>query len=304
MKVGFIGLGIMGLPMARNVLEAGHPLTVHSRTSSRADDLVGAGAVLADTPAAVAACSDVVITMLPDSPDVVSVVEGDDGLLRGSEPGAVWIDMSSIAPSVARMLAERARERGVESLDAPVSGGEAGAIAGSLSIMVGGPEAVFELCRPVLETMGASIVHVGDAGAGQVAKVCNQMVVGVGIAAVAEALTLGAKAGVEPARIREALLGGFAQSRVLDVHGQRMLDGAYAPGFRVRLHRKDMGNALESARAYTATAPLAAIVAEQMNALIANGGADLDHAALMRVYEAQSGIGAGASAPKDFSPGS
>jgi 2-hydroxy-3-oxopropionate reductase len=287
LAVGFIGLGIMGLPMATNLLQAGHRLAVNTRTRSRAESLLEAGAAWAAEPSEVARRSDVVITMLPDSPDVAAVVDGEAGLLAGARAGTTWIDMSSISPSVAKRLADRAAEHGVDCLDAPVSGGEIAAVSGSLTIMVGGPEAVFVRCRPLLECMGSTVRRVGDAGAGQVAKVCNQMIVGITIAAVAESLVLGAKAGVDPAMIREALLGGFAQSRVLDVHGQRMLEGSFAPGFRVDLHAKDMANAMDSARSYGASAPLSALVGQLMNSLVATGGADLDHSALARVYEAQ-----------------
>lgn len=285
-RVGFVGLGIMGLPMAANLLEAGYLAAVHSRTASRAETLIDRGARLAASAAEVAELSDVVITMLPDSPDVVQVVEGENGLLAAAGAGKTWIDMSSISPAVARRLAEAAGRAGIECLDAPVSGGERGAIDGTLSIMAGGPGATFERCLPILECLGGSIVRVGEAGAGQVAKACNQMIVGINIAAVAEALVLGAKAGVDPARIREALLGGFAQSRVLEVHGERMLNHASAPGFRIRLHQKDLGIALDMASSFGASASLSANVLQLMNASVASGGAELDHSAVAQVYEA------------------
>jgi 2-hydroxy-3-oxopropionate reductase len=285
-RVGFIGLGIMGLPMATNLLRDGHLVAVHSRTPDRAKPLSEAGAVLVDSSAEVARRSDVVITMLPDSPDVALVAEGPDGIFSAASAGMTWIDMSSISPTVARRLAGSAQEQGIECLDAPVSGGERAAIDGTLSIMVGGPESTFERCLPILTCLGGSIVRVGEAGAGQVAKACNQMIVGINIAAVAEALVLGAKAGVDPARIREALLGGFAQSRVLDVHGERMLKHADAPGFRIRLHQKDLGIALDLARSTSANASLSALVLQLMNASVASGRGDLDHSALAQVYEA------------------
>jgi 2-hydroxy-3-oxopropionate reductase len=275
----------MGLPMARNLLETGYPLTVCSRTPARADELVDAGARWADTPAGVASASDVVVTMLPDSPDVVAVVTGDDGVVVGAHDDLVWIDTSSIAPATTRALVAVAAPHGIRCLDAPVSGGEQGAIDATLSIMVGGPRAVFDECLPILTTLGRSVVHVGDAGAGQVTKLCNQAVVGATIAAVAEALTLAERAGVDPVVVREVLLGGFAQSRVLDAHGQRMLDRAFEPGFRAALHRKDLVNALDAARDASSPTPLTAAVEQLLAGLCAAGGSDLDHAALLLVYE-------------------
>jgi 2-hydroxy-3-oxopropionate reductase len=275
----------MGLPMARNLAAAGYALTVSSRTKSRGNELVDAGARWEDTPASVALTSDVVITMLPDSADVVDVVRGDDGLLAGAHDGLVWIDMSSIAPGTTRTLVGDAEVRGLRCLDAPVSGGEQGAIDAALSIMVGGPQDVFDECLPVLQSLGRAIVRVGDTGAGQVTKLCNQMVVGATIATVAEALVLAEQAGVDPAAVREVLLGGFAQSRILDVHGQRMLDRAFRPGFRAVLHQKDLANALDAARQASSPTPLTAVVMQLLTALCANGGGDLDHSALVQVYE-------------------
>ena len=286
--VGFIGLGIMGLPMAATIQKAGYPLTVHTRTVARADRVVACGATVVDTPARVARSSQIVITMLPDSPDVTSVVEGAEGVIAGSSPGTTWIDMSSISPLVARRLADKARSAGIDCLDAPVSGGERGATDGTLSIMVGGPENIFRRCLPILQCLGGVVVRVGESGAGQVAKTCNQLVVGITIAATAEALILGAKAGVDPAKIRDALLGGFAQSRVLEVHGQRMLEHAHAPGFRMSLHVKDLRIALDTANTVGAGAPLAAIVKQLMTAAVVNGGGELDHSALLQVYESLS----------------
>lgn len=284
-RIGFVGLGIMGKPMAHNLLRAGYALTVNTRTRTRAEELLTQGAVWADSAAAAAASCEVVITMLPDSPDVASVVRGGEGLLAGATSSLLWIDMSTIAPAVARELSLEAAAEGVDCLDAPVSGGERGAIEATLSIMVGGSEEVLERARPILELLGAKIVHIGESGAGQVAKACNQMLAGVGIAAVAEALVLAAKAGVDPSRVREALLGGLASSRVLEVHGERMLTGAYKPGFRTQLHQKDLGIALEIARSVAAGAPLLALSAQLMNALAAAGGSELDHSALVSVYE-------------------
>jgi 2-hydroxy-3-oxopropionate reductase len=284
--VGFIGLGVMGVPMATNLLRSGYALTVHDLDATRAEPLIELGATWAEDAASVARGSDVVITIVPDSPDVVAAAEGPAGLLAGGHPHLVWIDMSTISPVTAQQLAEAAAACGIEMLDAPVSGGQKGAIEATLSIMVGGPSPVLERCIPLLQCMGTTIVHIGErVGAGQVAKACNQMVVGVTIGVVAEALTVGAKAGVDPAKIRSALLGGFAQSRVLDLHGQRMLDRAFEPGFRIHLHQKDMAIATSMARAYGAAVPLSALTLELMNALAASGQAGSDHSALVQVYE-------------------
>lgn len=288
-KVGFIGLGVMGLPMAKNLLAAGYPLVVNTRSKHRADELLEAGAEWASSPADVAREAATVITMLPDSPDVRHVVEGPDGLLAGASGGLTWVDMSSIAPDVARQLAARAKESGVDALDAPVSGGEAGAVNATLSIMVGGPQPVFDRCTPIFEALGKSIVRVGEAGAGQLAKVCNQIVVGCNIAAVAEALVLAAKAGVDPDAVRQVLLGGLAQSRVLEVHGERMLRRTFDPGFRAVLHRKDLVNAMDAGRSAGSSLLLASTVAELFSAQAANGDGDLDHSAVVKVYEALAG---------------
>jgi 2-hydroxy-3-oxopropionate reductase len=283
--VGFIGVGVMGRPMAQNLLAAGHPLTVFTRTKARAEPVLDGGAQWAGNARAVADASDVVITMLPDSRDVAAVAEGDDGILAGARRGLTWIDASSIAPSVAVSLAHDATVRGMECLDAPVSGGERGAVEATLSIMVGGPRPTFDRCLPILERLGSTVVLVGDAGAGQVTKLCNQIVVGTTIAAVAEALVLAGKSGVDPARVREVLLGGFAQSRVLDAHGQRMLQHQFEPGFRAVLHQKDLTNALDAARDAASPVPLSSLTLQLLTAQIANGGGDLDHAALAQVYE-------------------
>jgi 2-hydroxy-3-oxopropionate reductase len=284
-RVGFIGLGVMGRPMALNLLAAGFDVTVHSRSAERASPVIQQGAEWADSPRSVATTTDTVITMLPDSPDVMAVCQGSDGLFAGAHSGLVWIDMSTIGPITARQLAADASKLGVRTLDAPVSGGERGAIDASLSIMVGGDARTVEDVLPVLERLGRTITHVGDAGAGQVAKACNQLVVGVTISAVAEALVLARKAGVDPGRVRTALLGGFAQSRVLEVHGQRMLDRAFEAGFRTALHQKDLSIVTETARGLAASTPLAAAVAQLMNALSAAGGGGNDHSAIVQVYE-------------------
>jgi 2-hydroxy-3-oxopropionate reductase len=284
-RIGFIGLGIMGGPMSQHLLRAGYRLTVLDRVPELQSKVVAAGAIVGASPKHVAEPSDVVITMLPDSPDVEEVVLGRNGVLEGLRPGSLFIDMSTIMPSVARRVTEAVRQKGSDGLDAPVSGGQVGAQNATLSIMVGGSAAAFERAKPILEKMGRNIVHVGEAGAGQVTKAANQVVVAVTIAAVSEALLLAAKAGVDPAKVREALLGGFAQSRILDLHGNRMLQRNFQPGFKVRLHRKDMSIILNTARELGLALPASATVAELMNALIANGGGELDHSALVTILE-------------------
>ena len=279
-RIGFIGLGIMGRPMARNLMAAGFPLTVHSRSPASVDELVGEGAARAESPAAVAAASDVVITMLPDTPDVEHVLLGPGAVLEGAAAGALVIDMSSIDPGPTRNFAERLGAADVAMLDAPVSGGERGAIDAALSIMVGGPDDAFARATPVFEVLGRNIVHVGPAGAGQVCKACNQLVVAATIEAVAEALCLAERAGVNAAKVREALLGGFAGSKILEVHGQRMLDRAFDPGFRVRLHRKDARIVNDAAAEVGSPVPSFAVVTEQLQRAIDAGDGDRDHAAL------------------------
>lgn len=284
-SIGFIGLGIMGRPMARNLLAAGYRLTVLDVAGGAMDALVDAGAVAGRSPRQVAADSDILITMLPDSPEVQQVYLGPDGAFESLRAGWLAIDMSSIAPGVARDLAERAGVAGAEAIDAPVSGGDQGAIAGALSIMVGGSEAAFERARPILEVMGRTIVHVGPAGAGQVVKVCNQVVVGVVIEAVAEALVLGAKAGVDPNRIADVLQGGLAATKVLEMRRDKFLSGDFEPGFRIRLHLKDLKNAAELARDIGVALPAAALVEQLMRAALANGRGDFDHSGLITVLE-------------------
>lgn len=283
MRVGFVGLGIMGKPMARNLLRAGYPLVVHNRSRLAVDELVAEGAVDGRSPQGVAEHSDVVITMLPDTPDVERVIFGPEGLVEGFRPGAVLVDMSTISPVATRAMAARLRERGVEMLDAPVSGGQQGAQEGTLSIMVGGDAQTLERVRPLLSVLGKNIVHVGPIGAGQVCKACNQLVVGLGILAVSEALVLAQRSGVDPGRVRQALLGGFAASRVLEVHGQRMLEGNHEPGFRARLHHKDLRIALETGREAGVTLVATALAHELLGALVARGEGERDHSALVRL---------------------
>jgi 2-hydroxy-3-oxopropionate reductase len=288
-RVGFIGLGIMGQPMAVNLLEAGYALTVHNRSGRAVEELRGRGASAAGSPRELAASSDVVITMLPDSPDVEAVVLGPDGVVEGVREEALYIDMSTISPAVSRHLAAVLSERGVEAVDAPVSGGEPAARAGELSIMCGGSEEAVARARPIFDVLGKQTTHIGGSGAGQVAKAANQVVVALTIQAVAEALTLARKAGVDPSRVRDALLGGFAQSRILDLHGQRMLDDAYDPGFKLRLHRKDLAIALQLGREEHAPLLATAQAAELMDALLAQGGGERDHSSLALLYEQLAG---------------
>lgn len=284
-SLGLIGLGIMGRPMARNLLRAGYHLVVHDVDRSAVDGLVDEGAVAGTSPRHVAGATDVLITMLPDSPQVRDVYLGPDGAFEALRPGWLAIDMSSIAPSTARELAARAAAGGAEMLDAPVSGGDKGAIAGTLSIMVGGADAAFERALPILSAMGKTIVHVGPAGAGQVVKVCNQVVVAVVIEAVAEALVLGAKAGVDPGRIADVLQGGLAATKVLEMRRENMLSGRFDPGFRIRLHQKDLKNALELAAETNVALPAAALVEQLMRAMAAAGRADYDHSGLVTLVE-------------------
>ena len=283
--IGLIGLGIMGRPMARNLLKAGYPLIVHDVTRAAVNDLVAEGATAGTSPRQVAEAVDVLITMLPDSPQVREVYLGPDGAFEALRPGWLAIDMSSIAPSTARELAERAAAAGAAMLDAPVSGGDKGAIAGSLSIMVGGTDAAFARAAPIFEALGKTIVHMGPAGAGQVTKVCNQVVVAVVIEAVSEALVLGAKAGVDPARIADVLQGGLAATKVLELRRSNMLGGTFDPGFRVRLHLKDLKNALDLAREIDVALPAAAGVDQLMRAMAAAGRADYDHSGLITMLE-------------------
>jgi 2-hydroxy-3-oxopropionate reductase len=281
-RVGFIGLGIMGKPMAGHLLDAGYPLTVHSRSAAPVDELTSRGATRGNDPREVAAASDVVVTMLPDTPDVETVL-GE--VLDAVRPGSLVIDMSSIDPGPTRRLAAAFAERDVAMLDAPVSGGEKGAVEGTLSIMVGGEPEAFARAEPILGTMGTNVVHVGPSGAGQVTKACNQLVVAATIEAVAEALLLAERSGVDPAKVREALLGGFAGSKILEIHGQRMLDRTFQPGFRIRLHRKDARIVEEAASATGTPIPSFEAVGVQLQRALDAGDGDLDHSALFAELE-------------------
>lgn len=273
----------MGRPMALNLLKAGYPLAVYARRPETVQPLTDKGASVYPTPARLAAHADVIITMVSDTPDVEAVILGEQGVACGARRGCVVIDMSTISPAATRQLAEALASHQIDMLDAPVSGGEQGAIGGSLSIMVGGKPAVFERMRPVFECLGTNIVHVGPAGAGQVAKACNQILVAQMIAATGEALLLAHAAGADPVRVREALLGGFAYSKILENHGQRMLDGNYTPGFKSKLHLKDMRIALEAAHEAGVDIPGADRALAYLDTLVEAGHGELDSAAIARM---------------------
>jgi 2-hydroxy-3-oxopropionate reductase len=279
-SVGFIGLGIMGRPMARHLLDAGFPLAVHSRSPGPVDELVAAGATRCESPREVAAAAEVVVTMLPDTSDVELVLLGELGVREGIGSGSLVVDMSTIDPIATRRIARTLAESGVAMVDAPVSGGEKGAVEGTLSIMVGGRDEDVTRAMPLFRAMGTTIVHVGETGAGQVAKACNQLVVASTIQAVAEALALAERAAVDPRKVREALLGGFAGSRILEVHGQRMIDRSFTPGFRARLHLKDAGIVRATAGELQSPVPAFEVVADALARLVRAGGGELDHSAL------------------------
>jgi 2-hydroxy-3-oxopropionate reductase len=294
--IGFIGLGIMGRPMAENLREAGYELVVYNRTEEKADDFVEGGGEKASSPREVAEKSDVVITMLPDSPQVEELVLGEHGVAAGVNEGKLYIDMSSIAPATSRQVHEVLEEKGVEAVDAPVSGGQPAAESGELAIMVGGSDDAVERARPILEVMGKAVTHIGPPGAGQVAKAANQVVVALTIQAVSEALTLARKSGVDAAKVREALLGGLAQSKILEMHGERMLEHEFSPGFKLSLHRKDLAIALQAAREEGVPLLATAQAAEVMNALLASGHGDEDHAVIASFYEELAGVSEAESA--------
>lgn len=290
-RIGLIGLGIMGKPMARNLLKAGFELVVHNRSRGAVDELVAeSGSVTAANSAReVAEQVDVVITMLPDSPDVDAVVFGEGGLLEGMSSGKLLIDMSTIAPATAIAVNDALTQRGANALDAPVSGGDKGAIAGTLSIMVGGDVADFDRAMPYFEALGKTIVHVGGPGAGQTVKACNQLVVAIHYAALSEALVLGSKAGVDPQKIVQVLNGGLAASRVMEMRGASMIEHNFAPGFRINLHRKDLGIATSTAREHNVPLPMTALVTQMMESLAARGKGDLDHSAMLTLFEELAG---------------
>ena len=285
MKIGFIGLGIMGKPMSLNLIKAGYSLVVLDLFQPAVDELVAAGAATAPTPKAIAEQADIIITMLPNSPQVKQVVLGDQGLLEGARKGTVLIDMSSIAPLVSRDLAGKLAERGVDMLDAPVSGGQPKAIDGTLSVMVGGSQEVFERCFPVMKAMAGSVVRTGDIGAGNVTKLANQVIVALNIAAMSEALVLATKAGVEPELVYQAIRGGLAGSTVLDAKAPLVMDRKFAPGFRINLHIKDLANVLDTSHELGVALPLTAAVMEMMQALKTDGLGEADHCSLVQYYE-------------------
>ena len=283
-QLGFIGLGIMGTPMAAHLIKAGHKLFVHTRSKVPAD-LLSAGATSCASATEVAQHADIIFMMLPDTPDVEKVLFGDKGVCAGLSKGKTVVDMSSISPMDTKVFAQKINALGADYLDAPVSGGEVGAKAASLTIMVGGPEAVFERVKPLFELMGKNITLVGGNGDGQTCKVANQIIVALNIAAVGEALLFASKAGADPAKVRQALMGGFASSRILEVHGERMIKRSFNPGFRIGLHQKDLSLALSGARALGVALPQTAGAAQLMQVCSANGMQDLDHSALVRALE-------------------
>jgi 2-hydroxy-3-oxopropionate reductase len=288
--VGFIGLGIMGRPMAKNLMEAGYELVLQNRSPEKAEGLAEEGnATAARSPREVAEACDIVITMLPDSPDVEAVVAGEGGVLEGIRDSALLVDMSTISPVVTEELAAKVREKGASMLDAPVSGGEEGAIEGALSIMVGGSKEDFERARPLFDVMGKVATHVGPIGAGQVVKACNQIVVALTIEAVSEALVLGSKGGVAPEKILDVLGGGLAGNKVMEVKREKMLGHSFDPGFRIELHHKDLGIALAAGREYGVTLPVTAIVDQMLETLKMRGKGDRDHSAILTLIEESSG---------------
>ena len=285
--VGFIGLGIMGKPMAKNLIEAGYNLVAYNRTREKAEEMDGA--TVAETPKEVAEQSDIIITMLPDSPQVEEVLSGEDGVLEGIKEGALVVDMSTISPVVTEELARKVEEKGASMLDAPVSGGDVGAIDGTLSIMVGGSEEDFGRALPLFEVMGNTVTHVGGVGTGQVVKAANQIVVALTIEAVSEALVLGSKGGVPPEKILDVLGGGLAGNKVMELKREKMLEHSFDPGFRVELHHKDLGIALAAGREYGVTLPITAIVDQMLETLKMLGRGGEDHSALLTLIEESSG---------------
>jgi len=284
MKIGFIGLGIMGAPMALHLVNAGHQLYYVQRGKVNAE-IAATNAIACATGKEVAQQAEVVILMVPDTPDVAAVLFGEDGVAQGLSKGKTVIDMSSISPIETKAFAQKINDLGCDYLDAPVSGGEVGAKAASLTIMVGGTEAAFASARPLFELMGKNITHVGGVGDGQTTKVANQIIVALNIAAVGEALLFASKAGADPAKVRQALMGGFASSRILEVHGERMIKRTFNPGFRIGLHQKDLSLALAGAKAIGVALPQTASAAQLMQACAANGWDQLDHSALVKALE-------------------
>jgi 2-hydroxy-3-oxopropionate reductase len=288
-KLGFIGLGIMGKPMAGHLLKAGNILSVYDLVPETVQELVNLGAAACRNSKEVAEKSDIVFIMVPDTPDVEAVLFGKDGVVEGIRAGSIVVDMSSISPTATRVFARKLAAMKAKMLDAPVSGGQAGAQAGTLSIMVGGDPAVFEQISPYFQLMGKNIIHIGDNGAGQTCKVANQIAVAITLEAVSEALLFASKAGADPKKVREALLGGFAQSKILEAHGERMLKRNFAPGFRIKLHQKDLNLALQGGRELGISLPGTALAAQLLNAVASQGGQDFDHSAIVQALEMLAG---------------
>lgn len=288
-RIGYIGLGLMGKPIARNLMKAGYTLTVHNRSRSPVKELVGEGAVEAHSPREVAQASDVIFTNLPDSGDVEQVALGEDGIVTGVRKGMIFIDNSTIKPETARKIAVALAEYGVRALDAPVSGGDVGAQAGTLAIMVGGPKQAFDRVLPIFEAMGRKITHVGDSGAGQVAKACNQIMVAAQMAAMGELLMLAQKAGVDPRRVVDAIRAGAAQCWTLDVKPQRLFEGERGPGFKAYMQHKDLGIVLDTARTYGMPLPVTAVIAQLYETMLQIGMEELDNSAVIGVLEAMAG---------------
>jgi 2-hydroxy-3-oxopropionate reductase len=284
-KIGFIGLGIMGKPMALNLLHAGYPVSIYARHPKVAESLVQAGAKTYASPKELAPHAEIIITIVPTTSDVEEDILGKLGIIQSAKPGTILIDMSTISASETIKIAEKLASHRIDMLDAPVSGGEQGAVTGALSIMVGGKTDTLEKARPVLDVLGKKIVHIGDHGAGQIAKACNQIIIAETIIAVDEAMRLAKKSGVNPAKVRDALLGGFASSRVLEVHGKRMLDNNYAPGFKASLHRKDMHLAMDQAQQAGIAIPSAKYATERLDQLIMKGHSELDSSAIHLLTE-------------------
>ncbi len=289
MRVGFVGLGIMGRPMALNLLKAGHEVTVWARRKESMVPLVEAGAKAAESPAAVAAVVDVVFSMVADAPDVREVMLGSQGVVQSKRPGLIAVDMSTIPPAAAKTIGADLAAQGVTFLDAPVSGGEVGAVAGTLSIMVGGDKAAFEKVGPLFACMGKNVVHIGVSGAGQVAKAANQILTGIGVLAVAEAMAFAKKNDADPAKVREALMGGFAGSKILENHGQRMIDRNFKPGFKSWMHEKDMNIVMQTAHDLGLYLPASAATAQMYKAMVGSGLGEEDSIAVLKLLERLSG---------------
>lgn len=290
LTLGYIGLGLMGKPMAHNLLKAGFPLVVHNRSGAAVDELVAAGAKAAESPQAVAEQVDVIFTNLPDSPDVELVALGDNGVIEGAKEGLIFVDHSTIKPATARHIAAKLAEKGVLALDAPVSGGDIGAIKGTLTIMVGGNAEALEIVRPALEAMGKNITHIGKAGAGQVAKCCNQIMVAAQMTALGELLLFARKAGVDPEKVVQAIQGGAAQCWALDTKPEKLFAGIREPGFKAYMQAKDLGIVMDSAREYGMPLPAASVNTQMFNAMLEMGMRDLDNSAVVGVYEQLAGI--------------